>query len=195
MTEAGPDAADTGVCNDADPTTTDSLHPVYGCAHQNGVWITFDSGLEVDTSTGWGWSPVQFNHPYDYFAPYCDGLVLAGLDQWHFATIDESRSLAGGCANTESSGSCPISDPSCLDSTCGYSASCASCTGGGGPNGAEYCRAEVPMCLTMWTASLCTDCSDSASLPWVYGVTNGNFFTFLPSIFHGRCVVSNVPNL
>jgi hypothetical protein len=188
-----PDAAP---CDDANPDTIDEVHPVYGCGHRKGTWITFDSGLEVDTLTGYGWSPIAFNEPYDYFATHCSGLVLAGISTFHFATIDEVRTLAGGCTATASGGSCPLADPSCLNHDCGFGSACGSCLGGSGPHaGGTYCRPDVATCQNLWSASVCPNCT-SPDVVWTYGATNGNFIVLSNTqVFHGRCVTTTVPNL
>ncbi len=187
-------------CDDGNAATKDFLHPTYGCAHKfdavpadGEAWITYDIGFSVDLKTKMGWSPVMSNKAYATFAPFCAALSIAGLSNWRFATIDDLRTLAGGCAPPMTGGSCTISDPGCLQKSCGIGSTCTSCIGGGGPNNGKYCKVDVQGCSTMWSSSLCPDCAP-ANAPWAYGTTNGNFHPQSTALFHGRCVSSSVPN-
>jgi hypothetical protein len=199
--DSGTDAAgDASSCDDGSPASTDFLHPTYGCAHKfdsnpsdGEAWITYDVGFEVDLATGMGWSPVIFVSPYNTFTPTCNALSVAGLSNWHFATIDDLRTLADGCAPTKTGGTCPLSDPSCLTKSCGMGSTCTSCAGGAGPNNGAYCKVDVQSCDTLWSASLCPDCT-IANAPWTYGSTNGNFGTQSAALFRGRCAMPSVPN-
>jgi hypothetical protein len=128
-------------------------------------------------------------------ADFCASFSIVGLTEWRLPTITEARSLAGGCANTAPGGSCPISDPSCLDASCGLSADCASCSFGAGPNvpGNGYCRADVMLCIAFHTSSSCPDCPTPGGV-WSYGSLNGNFFAgALTQEFFPVCVMENIP--
>lgn len=186
-------------CDDGKASTTDSLHPVYGCAHRTGDWTTFDKGIYADHVTGLGWWANVGPIGYENLKVACADLDKAGLADWRLPTINEARSLGGDCAPTAPGGTCTISDPSCLDQSCGYGvgAECSSCIGGPGgsathPSGA-YCRPDVTLCSNWWTSSVCSDCATTRV--WFYGVTNGNFYHDEPTGGRSGACVTVLPNL
>jgi hypothetical protein len=180
------DASDAPSCDDNNAATLDFFHPTYGCGHKfdanpgdNDAWITYDVGFHVDVATGLGWAFPSGSRSAAAAATACDAFSVAGLSNWRLATIDEARSLAGGCAPTEGGGSCPINDPGCLATACGQaSPACDSCTGGAGPNGGLYCKVDVTVCTHFHTSSVCTDCGDASAMDWIYATSNGNFLPF-----------------
>jgi hypothetical protein len=169
-------------CADADPNTVDGQSKVFGgCVHVNQVspghgWIAYQS-FGVDIASGLAFVQTAQIKNHDEIAAACEAMTVQGVSGWRLPTIDEARLLAGGCTPTASGGSCPISDPSCLNSSCGFaSPQCESCLGSQGPHKSKgYCRPEVPFCLNAATSSACQDCSTVGF--WTYGIINGNFYS------------------
>ena len=107
-------------------------------------------------------------------------------------SLDEARTLAAGCADNEPGGSCPISDPDCLSTSCATT-DCASCLGGAGPKDGSYCKVDVSFCTHFHTSSVCTDCSPTAD--FIYVTANGYFSTLdVTSLVTTVCVHAAVPN-
>lgn len=185
-------------CDDGDAGTTDTLHPVYGCAHRKQDWTTFDKGIYADHTTGLGWWQNSGSIGYAEIKVACAELDKAGLSDWRLPTINETRSLGGGCPKTASGGTCTISDPTCLDEDCGYgfAGECSSCIGGPGGTATHpygYCRADVTLCSNWWTSSVCSDCATEHV--WFYGVTNGNFYHDSPTGGRSGACVTVLPEL
>lgn len=190
-------------CADADGTTTDFQSGEFqGCLHWRDLgeghgWIYYETfgGFHYDLGTSLGWVVrTDISVTQAEAADFCANFSVAGLSDWRLPTIDEARSLAGGCDNTAPGGSCPLSDSSCLDSSCGLGTGCTSCQSGLGPNlpGNSYCRADVMVCNNFHTSSLCPDCSTPGD--WRYGPGNGNFFaSAADDAIFPVCVMENIP--
>jgi len=190
-------------CADADDATTDFESGEFqGCLHWRDLgagqgWIEYDAfgGFYYDLSTSLGWvlrttSSVTLAQAADF----CASFEISGLSDWRLPTINEARSLAGGCANTAPGGSCTISDSSCLNASCGLGSECTSCAFGGGPYppSGDYCRADVKLCNVMHTSSLCPDCTTPGD--WRYSPINGNFFSAsVDQTLFAVCVMENIP--
>ena len=194
------DASDAPSCDDGNPATFDFYHPTYGCGHKfdanpsdNDAWITYDVGFHVDVATGRGWALPPGSRNAAAAAAACLAYSVAGLDDWRMATIDDARSIAGGCAPTAAGGSCPIDDPGCLATACGQGPACDSCQGGQGPNNGAYCKVDVGVCTHFHTSSVCTDCGDAGVMDWIYGTSNGNFIPFNSLSGIPTACVSTVP--
>ena len=180
------DGSDAPLCDDGNAASFDFYHPTYGCGHKfdanpndNDAWITYDAGFHVDVATGLGWALLAGSRNAPAAVAACLAHSVAGLGDWRIATIDDARSIAGGCAPTAAGGSCTIDDPGCLATACGQaSPACDSCTGGQGPNNGAYCKIDVAVCTHFHTSSLCTDCGDASVMDWIYGTSNGNFLPF-----------------
>lgn len=193
-------------CADADDTTTDFQSGEFqGCLHWRDLgdgqgWIHYETfgGFHYDLTTSLGWviRTDSGTMTLAQAAEFCDSFSVVGLSDWRLPTIDEARSLAGGCDETAPGGSCPLSDSSCLTSSCGISEECSSCLGNAGPYtpGNYYCRTDTKLCSGFHTTSLCPDCSTPGG-NWRYGTINGNFFA--GSVDQGLfpvCVMENIPN-
>ncbi len=64
---------------------------------------------------------------------YCNSLSAGGFGDWQLPTIDQLRTIVTGCADTETSGACGVTD-SCTKETC-HNSSCDGCKQYGGPGG------------------------------------------------------------
>ena len=76
-----------------------------------------DGGL-LDSTSGLCWQnpPPAKGYTWKRAVSYCAALKLGahGSGSWHLPTISELRSLIRGCPDTETGGSCGVTD-SCLD--------------------------------------------------------------------------------
>jgi hypothetical protein len=190
-------------CADADEETTDFESGEFqGCLHWRDLgagqgWIQYDTsgGFHYDLSTSLGWVlRTTSNVTLAQAADFCANFEIAGLSDWRLPTINEARSLAGGCVNTAPGGSCTLSDSSCLNASCGLGSECTSCSFGAGPYppSNDYCRPDVEICLSMHTSSMCPDCPTPGD--WRYGPINGNFFSAsVDQTLFPVCVMENIP--
>jgi len=124
---------------DAD-TDTDGEPITYLCDESEGV-CTDSRGIM------WEWTEVTPNeiNLYDFNTAiaYCDELSLDGYDDWRLPTFDELRSLVRGCPDTESDGTCGVSD-TCVDpEPCG-GGECSYCAGGIGPEWEDDEEVDCP---------------------------------------------------
>jgi hypothetical protein len=197
----------TGGATSCSPTAVPGVeytHPIYGHGFVWGdttgpdYWVKFDSGLQYDAKTGYGWYWPSGSVTQTGAIANCDAAVIANISSWKLTTITQLRTLAGGCTSTETGGSCTLND-SCLTYDCGVSNSCGSCRGGTegyGPHNCEYCRANAWICGSSHTSSNCPDCASYGyDTEWTYRSTNGNVGLMAPSdLIPGYCVVTSVPN-
>lgn len=192
-------------CADADPDTIDFQSVEFGgCLHWSDLgagkgWIHYETsaGFHYDLNTGLGWVVVVSAGTLTQAeaAAFCSDFSIAGLSDWRLPTIDEARSLAGGCPDTAPGGSCPLEDAGCLTEDCGLGDACSSCTANLGPRmpGNYYCRAEAKVCQSFHTTSLCPDCSNPGD--WRYSPLNGNFYaSTVDEETWPVCVMENIPN-
>jgi hypothetical protein len=174
---------------------------VYGCGHRftpatgSGDWVSFESGLNVDEKTGYGWYQASGSHTQAEGIAICASGNIAGINSgWSLPTIDQARTLAAGCPDTAPGGTCSISDPSCLLNTCAAGATCESCLGSAGPNMGRYCRDNVRLCSNLMSSSVCPNCTSPTTV-WMYGASNGNFVLVSSgSRYTHLCVRTSVPN-
>lgn len=111
---------------DPDSTGAETTGPTIGCTP--GDPCCNDAGeyeeCFIDGETGLAWELVpQGGNPnvVDAIA-YCDALTLLGSGGWRLPTVDELRSLMGGCPDTGSGGACGLTDDcasaECRDDAC-----------------------------------------------------------------------------
>ncbi len=117
----------------ADPTTggpdstgSETTGPTLGCTP--GDPCCNDAGeyeeCFIDDATGLAWELVpQGGNPNVAEAiAYCDALTLLGSGGWRLPSVDELRSLIGGCPDTGSRGACGLTDDcastDCRDDAC-----------------------------------------------------------------------------
>jgi len=131
------------------------------------VWTDPDSGLMWQKE----YYPKNKNW-YDAWA-YCDLNYHHGFFDWRMPTISELRSLIRGCPDTETGGSCGITDECTSYDAC-YDESCKSC------ELAETCYWPDDLgedCGSFWSASID---NDIPSLPfgWVVSFRQGDIIEF-----------------
>jgi hypothetical protein len=177
-------------CDDSDADSIDFYSERFAtCGHWfgalggSGGWVVYGAvgapssqTLSFDVSTGLGWAHISGSRNQADAALACAGLTRLGLFDWRLATIDEARTLAGGCASTIAGGPCAVADPGCLAMSCNQGIECQACPGGDQSlslrEDDQYCRPEVTLCTLFQTSSNCSDCPTAES--WRYGPTNGN---------------------
>jgi len=99
-----------GCCDaggDCQPVSVCWTDPATGYTWQNGATVGSTPFLFAEAQT------------------YCNGLTLAGYNDWKLPEIDQLRSLIRDCAATVTGGPCGVTD-SCADSTC-WSDVCNGC--------------------------------------------------------------------
>jgi len=141
------DDSDDDVDDDVDDDINDDVDDDSG----DGVW--------VDSSSGLMWQIAQdCCGPLNEAESYCQNLVLAGHSDWRLPTVSELRSLIRECDNTETGGSCGVTD-SCLDSSCYDEVNCyLACTENEGPADGCYWPSELNgTCGWFWSSSLYTN--------------------------------------
>jgi len=172
------DISDDDFDNDSDDDTDDDDNSI------GDVWI--------DPATNLVWQKLSdCCHEWDEAKSYCQNLNWGGYADWRLPSISELRSLVRGCPDTETGGSCRITD-SCLDSSC-WDNTCEGCSYDDGPANGCY-----------WPSQLSGDCywylSSSAvggsGYAWIVYFYNGTIYSYYgygdDSVSHVRCVRSNV---
>lgn len=103
--------------------------------------FTCDGDVCTDSISGLMWQnedePVT---DWDAAISYCENLELGGYSDWRLPTISELRSLVRDCPETETGGSCGVTDD-CLDHEDCYDHDlCNSCewNSGPGPDGQNW---------------------------------------------------------
>jgi hypothetical protein len=119
-------------CDDGNPDTFDSCHVHRGCAHVQAGLIRYDAGWIYDTKTKLGWYYDGSLKNYGQAQTTCAALEMPGVTHWTLPKIDPLRGLIQGCSDTETGGTCPLTDPSCLDAGCGGYGMCTACAPGVG---------------------------------------------------------------
>lgn len=90
----------------------------------------------TDSSSGYMWQKSgDYYDDWEGVKNYCSNLNLGGFSDWRVPTISELRSLIRGCPETETGGSCEVTD-TCLIWDCNND-SCYECAykKGPGPDG------------------------------------------------------------
>ena len=105
-----------------------------------------DSGGDVwtDSTSGLMWQNGDDCCPryeWEDAIEHCENLSWGGFSDWHLPSISELRSLIRGCEDTESDGSCGLTD-SCLDSSC-WNQACSGCSDAEGPANGCYWPSEI----------------------------------------------------
>jgi hypothetical protein len=145
-------------CEEAGKTCTRSTNIIWYDSTSKLSWVMTPS---YSTEVVWRWQAA---------VDYCNGLTLCGYDGWRLPSISELRSLIRSCAETQTDGSCGVTD-SCSSSSC-YT-SCNSCTVGQGPGaGGCYWPTQIEgTCGWFWSSSFYADVTD---LVWYVDFGSGN---------------------
>jgi len=122
--------------------------------------------------TGECWQMISTDEMLGWSAAvdYCDGMELGGY-AWHLPSIDELRSLVSGCDETETGGSCGVTE-GCLDSGTCQTGECAGCGfwGGLGYGGCYWGSGLGGGCTCYWSSSVFADNPLNA---WAVGFDKG----------------------
>jgi len=80
-------------------------------------WVVEGGGVVTDLWTDRQWMRDEADQPgnWSYAMAYCEGLELAGRNDWRLPQIQELRSLILGCPGQEEGGACEAEDPDCLN--------------------------------------------------------------------------------
>ena len=140
--DAAPDATPDGGDADAD-TDSDSDTDTDADADA-------DADSWYDPTSGLTWQNVPAGPmTWQDAVNYCNGLSLAGHNDWYLPRIQELISLIRGC---DQSG-CGISDPGCLDLSCADGCSTCSYLAGPGSGGCYWDPALEGPCDWYWSSS------------------------------------------
>lgn len=109
---------------------------------------------------------------------YCNSLDLAGFGpgSWRLPTISELRSLVRGCAQTETGGSCGVTD-ACLSYSCDDNAtSCTGCADNAGPDDGCYWPSPIDgTCSYYWSSS---PIENFGIHGWVFNFCSGSVYDY-----------------
>jgi hypothetical protein len=110
---------------------------------------------------------------------YCNNLTEGGYNDWRLPTVNELRTLLINCPSTVSGGSCKLSDPGCLTTSC--HSNCTACT----QNDTGY-YSRFKDTGYFWSSSPQTD--TSGSYYWMVSFSNGSILTGSSGNYNVRCV-------
>lgn len=167
-----------------------------GCTPETyqGVSVGFRcafTGIWMDSSTGLMWQNPATNKifQYDGAVSYCNGLSLAGYEDWRLPTISELRTLIRGCPNTQTGGVCGVTDQ-CLQQSCWDAPRCGGCTSFQGPSeGGCYWNAALSGSCDWWYWS--SSHLDATTDVWIVNFNNGGLNATPESLARNiRCVRS-----
>ena len=156
------DDADDDVNDDADDDVNDDADD-----DVSDVWTDSTSGLmwQTDSDCCYEWGEAK---------TYCQNLNWGGYSDWRLPSISELRSLIRGCDDTETGGTCGVSDD-CLEASC-QDSSCNGCLFEGGPAGGCYWPSQInDDCSLYWSSSTVADHDGSA---WVVHFGYGYVYDF-----------------
>ena len=137
-----------------------------------------------DSSSGLTWSTkAQETMNWNAAVTYCDNLDEGGYDDWRLPTIDELRTLIQNCSQTETDGSCGVTDD-CLSDSC-RSDDCYGCPYREN-NPGKYSKFGVDTDW-FWSSSTRSDSTDFAWYVLFYGGSVGSY-SKTRSLSSVRCV-------
>ncbi|MBP5435531.1 DUF1566 domain-containing protein [bacterium] len=134
----------------------------------NGLWKIYETCEEgCNSSTGKCkkscykidnkiWSPKSVQTVvYEEALEYCNNLTDCGFSDWHLPTIDELRTLIKNCPETETGGSCNVTDNCLSFSDCYSEQECSSCE----ESNVEYSKLGDRN-IFLWSSSVLSDYSE-----------------------------------
>ncbi len=138
------------------------------------------AGMYFDSESGYAWQLVS---PAEYYTwadaqSYCEDLLVGGHDDWRMPSISEMRSLIRGCALTETSGACGLTDE-CNYQLCFNNACYVGCSGLQGPGigGCYWPDTMQGECGAYWSAT------NNLTFPYLY---------FIPIFSHAYIVADPI---
>ena len=139
------------------PDYTDDVEGAYDVANLgSGSCTTID---------GYTWSPrSSYEMHWDDAVSYCDSRTACGYSDWHLPTISELRTLIQNCSQTETNGTCGVTD-SCLSSSECRNDACSGCSS---DSTGKY--SKLGDTGYFWSSSTRSDFTDVA---WFVGFPNG----------------------
>ena len=145
--------------------------------------------LWEDPTSGLMWSNfVREYESLDGGKSYCQDLFLADYGDWRLPTISELRSLIRGCEDTETGGSCGVTD-SCLDLSCWELHDCYGCPYGDRPAWGCYWPSQLQGTCGEWFWSSSAVADDDFfvwSVDFLFGKVA--YYGVDYDIFNARCV-------
>ncbi|MBR4532419.1 DUF1566 domain-containing protein [bacterium] len=126
-----------------------------------------------DSSTNLMWS-TRNNAMMDWDSAidYCSNLNEEGYNDWHLPTIDELRTLIQNCPNTETGGSCKVTN-NCLSSSCRNDDYCNGCGIHNDGSLSKFGNSDFPSYNDpwFWSSSVKSDNTNSA---WIILFSHAN---------------------
>lgn len=112
-------------------------NPEERCIEETGLCgVPSCNGGLLDLTSGLCWQNPSLDASFDWegAVAYCNALDLGGHGpgSWHLPTIDEMRTFIRGCPETETGGSCGVTE-SCPSAECMERSECIGCPNFGGP--------------------------------------------------------------
>ena len=146
------------MADDDDTVPDDSL---LTCTEVDGDAVCHDAASDLTWERDSGDTGRAWQDSIDF----CDGLDLAGVDDWRIPTISELRTIVRDCPGTESDGDCGVTDE-CAGYTC-HDDACDACKSG-------FCHWDTALLgecdVSHWSG---TGVSDSDTTAWFVGFYNG----------------------
>ena len=146
------------------------------------IEAAYDGCYTVDGNM---WSPkASSTMNWSDAIDYCNNLTACGYSDWHLPTISELRTLIQNCSETQTGGSCGVTD-SCLSySECQNISACNGC---GFDDSGKYSKLGDDDDVWLWWSS--STRSDGTDGVWIVGFDYGYVGNgYKSNNFNVRCV-------